>query len=166
MGNGSKGGNKILAFRPKTSYPLNIESKSWYTKTMQQRERQQTLFRRFFASRLFLFAALIVALLIALGYARAYYQDYKIRQEIRELESQVKSLEKKKLESMDILEYVMSQDFVEEKARTELNLRKPGEKVAIIKGPGQEELGGNYENEEAGQDLSNPVKWLYYFLTK
>lgn len=119
--------------------------------------------KRFFGSRLFLIVLFIIAVLVALGYARAYYQDYKVKQEIKSLQNDVKNLEKKKLESMEILKYVTSDAFVEEKARTELNLKKPGENVLIMKSEEQEDLvlAKNQAVEE--KDLSNPMKWWYYF---
>ncbi len=126
------------------------------------KKQKQSALKRFFSSRLFLILALICAILIAFGYARAYYQDYKIRQEINALQDDVKNLEHKKLESMEILKYVTSEAFVEEKARTELNMKKPGEKVMIIKS--QVEV----EKKETGEPvekhlLNNPIKWWYYF---
>ncbi len=129
------------------------------------KRQEHTLVRRFFASRMFLIIAFVIAVLFALGYARAYYQDYKIKQEIRVLQQEVKGLEKKKLESMEILKYVTSQEFVEEKARTELNMKLPGEQVMIID--------GLVENDKKQQnrpvennDLSNQAKWWYYFMHK
>lgn len=127
--------------------------------------QEQSFVRRFFASRMFLIIAFVLAVLVALGYARAYYQDYKINQEIKALQDEVKGLERKKLESMEILKYVTSQEFVEEKARTELNMKKPGEQVMIINGlvENQKKAGsGPVEN----QGLNNPAKWWYYFTHK
>jgi|SRR3989339_800 len=120
---------------------------------------------RFFESRLFLAVGFILAVLVALGYARAYYQDYKIKQEISNLQAEVKKMEKKKLESMQILEYVTSPAFVEEKARVELNMKKPGENVIILQNqPLTEVESGSEAVEDA--PLSNPRKWWYYFLHK
>ncbi len=129
-------------------------------------KNEKSFLKRFFGSRWFLATAFVVAVLVAFGYARAYYQDYKIRQEIDSLQEQVKKLEHKKLESMDILKYVTSDAFVEEKARTELNLKKPGENVLIIKNQVE-----SVEGEETPQKspvektlLNNTIKWWYYFL--
>jgi len=104
--------------------------------------------------------------LLAIGYARAYYQDYKIKQEIRELKNEISQLERKKIESLEILDYVMSPAFVEEKARTELHMKKPGEKVAIIEGQGMVKQGEKTDNSGDRQMISNPLKWWYYFLHK
>ncbi len=129
------------------------------------KKQKQSALRRFFSSRLFLILALICAILIAFGYARAYYQDFKIRQEISALQDDVKNLEHKKLESMEILKYVTSEAFVEEKARTELNMKKPGEKVMIIKSQVEIENKGHEEPVEKHL-LNNPIKWWYYFIHK
>lgn len=125
---------------------------------------EQSPLRRFFSSRLFLVIALTIAVLTALGFARAYYQDYKVRQEINNLNDEVKKLEKKKIESMEILKYVGSQNFVEDKARTELNLKKPGEHVLIINDPGQAVTSEPAVTSSTPELLNNPHKWWYYFV--
>lgn len=122
----------------------------------------QSVLRRFFASRAFLLTLLAVALLIIIGYGRAFYQDYKIKQEIARLQGEVKQLEKKKLESIEILEYVLSKNYVEDKARTELNMKKPGENVVFVTNLEQQKK--NEANQVASQEsLKNPIKWWYYF---
>jgi len=133
------------------------------------KRQQQSALRRFFASRSFLIIALIIAMSLALGFARAYYQDYKIRQEISNLEEEVRSLETKKLESMEILKYVVSESYVEDKARTELNMKKPGENVVFIENLGQVNSDDleqdNYTVADVDESLlSNPRKWWYYFI--
>jgi len=132
------------------------------------KRQQQSALRRFFASRSFLLIALFLAVSLALGFARAYYQDYKVRQEIGKLEEEVKHLETKKLESMEILKYVVSESYVEDKARTELNMKKPGENVVFIENLGQDSLTGLGQNDYNDTDvdetlLNNPRKWWYYF---
>ncbi len=126
---------------------------------------QDNPFRRFFASRLFLIILFIVIALIAMSYTRAYYQHYKIQKEIASLKQEIGLLEKKKLESISILEYVQSDTFVEEKARTELHKKKPGEQVLFIESEeidiSEKETSLSAENSR--QDMPNPVKWWYYF---
>ena len=127
------------------------------------KKQRQTALKRFFGSRLFLGIALVLVILIAVGYARGYYQDYKIREEINTLQEEVKLLEHKKLESMEILKYVTSPAFVEEKARMELNMKKPGENVLVI----QNQFETQEINKKAPVEnytLNNPIKWWYYFI--
>ncbi len=121
---------------------------------------------RFFSSRLFLFVGFFVIIILALNFVRGYYQKYKVDQEILLLKEEISSLERKKIESMEILEYVSSEAFVEEKARTELNMKKEGEKVIYIKQGSVTEKKSNQKKEPRniiGQNVSNPVKWWYYF---
>lgn len=122
----------------------------------------QSPIRRFFASRLFLFISLPLAVLVAFGYARSFYQGYKINQEIKALQAEVATLERKKIESLDILKYVESNEFVERQARTELNLKRPGERVLVATNRPAETVTETSE-AEAGQRLNNPLKWWYYF---
>lgn len=127
-------------------------------------QKQSHKRRGFFASRAFVIAGFIITAFIIFANVRAFYRDRSIRQEIAKLEQQRQQLSQKKLESMEILQYVTSEDFVEETARTELNLKKPGERVIIVKSQDtQSELIENQRHIQTRQEKSNPVKWLYYF---
>ncbi len=125
---------------------------------------QKSGWRRFFQSRLFLVVTTLILILIGFSYVRAFYEDYQVRQKIKELQEQVHSLEGKKLESLQILQYVTSDNFIEEKARTELNLKKPGENVVFVDGIASvstTEIQATAPVDEP--HLSNPMKWWYYF---
>lgn len=125
----------------------------------------QNNWRNFFLSRWFLLGALVIAIFVALAYGRAYYQDYQVRQEIKRLQEEVKKLEAKKLESLELWNYVQSPSFVEEKAREELNLVKPGEQVAIVPSLDQTaEVGQEEKNMLKWYNLPNPIKWWKYFV--
>lgn len=124
---------------------------------------QKSVLRRFFQSRLFLIVTSLALVFITFSYARAYYQEYQVRQKIKELEAQVQSLEGKKLESLKILEYVTSNNFIEAKARTELNLKKPGEKVVFIDDLTNLTTSTSTIVAVDEKRLSNPLKWWYYF---
>lgn len=118
--------------------------------------------RRFFQSRLFWLVTLPLLGIALVGLGRAYYQDYQVAQEIRALQDQVGQLQKKKIESATLLSYVMSPDFVEERGRTELNLKKPGEQVLVI--PQEHRTVGTTTTGPLPESkASNPVRWWYYF---
>ncbi len=106
----------------------------------------------------------IFGLLFSFG--RSFYQDYQMRAEIRQLQDEARNLSAKKLESLEILKYVQSRQFAEEKARTELNLVKPGERVAIIKSTGQLKRSGQIDEKMVEwNNVSNPIKWWRYFFS-
>ena len=130
------------------------------------RTHKQGAVKRFFHSRLFLIVLLIFITLVAISYARAYYQHYTVQKEIKALQEEIASLEKRKLESVSLLEYVQSDAFIEEKARTELNLKKPGEQVLFVKTDDISRIKKEREianTTEGRQDTRNIVKWWYYF---
>lgn len=119
--------------------------------------------KNFFSSQIFVIIIAIVAVMVVFEYARAYYQDYLVRQEIAYLEDQAKKMESKKVELLEVLKYVKSDNFVEEKARTELNLVKPGEQVMVV--PQVNTEPNRQENEAVVRlkNIPNYKKWLNYF---
>ncbi len=127
---------------------------------------QPSGFAKFFYSRWFLLAIVLIIILVGFSYARTYYREYQVKQEIARLQNEVQRLEAKKIETLKILEYVKSPAFVEDKARTELNMVKPGEKVMFLS-TNTDEFGVGQEN---GDDVKldntpNPVRWWRYFFT-
>lgn len=116
----------------------------------------------FFHSKKAIYILLAVFLFFCFNFARAYYQNYKVKKEISMLEQEVKELETKKLESLEILKYVSGNQYVEETARTELQMKKPGEKVLILNA---DQYMNQVEEEKQTTLLTNPKKWIYYFIT-
>lgn len=127
--------------------------------------KQNNNFKYFFYSKFFLIIIVVAIIFISFASLRLYYQDYKIRQDIDDLKYQAATLETKKIEILNILEYVKSDDFIEEKARTELNLIKPGEKVVIIKDLESQKNEIRQRNETMIKlnNISNLVKWWKFF---
>lgn len=145
-----------------------VKSKAWkgndhpvyYT-----RMKKNTWLTRFFTSRWFVISTLVIIGGVGFSFFRTYYLHYTIKARIGELEKQVMQLDEKELELMEVLDYVASDAFVEEKARTELGLKKPGEQMIVVKND------RDYRHRDVSQDssqelLSNPKKWWYYFTHK
>jgi TusA-related sulfurtransferase len=63
-----------------------------------------------------------------------------------EINGEVAALDKEKQEIEKEIEYKKTDDYVEEKARNELNLIKPGEKVYVV-----------VENESPGGDVLSDI---------
>lgn len=119
--------------------------------------------QKILSSHWFLLILLVASILVAIAYGRAYYRDYQVRQEIINMQNEVKKLEAKKIETMEILQYVKSNNFIEEKARTELNLIKPGEKMAIVASGTKFEENEPKDLGKYSQYLPNPVRWWRFF---
>lgn len=129
---------------------------------MPGKQKQSSVIARFFRSKSFIVSIILVVLFVLYGFGRALYQDYKIKQEIRELQDEIRSLETKRLESLEILEYVMSDSFVEREARQSLNLKEPGEQVYVLNSTTEDDVSDSLETEDRPR-LNNPTKWWYYF---
>ena len=106
-----------------------------------------------------------MAVFVVFSYGRTYYQDYQIRRDINKMQENEKKLTAKKSELLEVLKYTKSTSFIEEKARTDLNMSKIGEKVAIINsGSSSSESYGQAEISMIKLDESpNYLKWWNYF---
>ena len=121
--------------------------------------------RQIFKTRWFVITLLSLFLFLLFQYGNTIYQNYKVQQQIESLESEVASLEKKKIESLEILRYVTTPVFVEDTARVELNMQKPGERVVIIDDKFIATTTSTLA-QNSPPPLHNPMKWWYYFTHK
>ncbi len=128
-------------------------------------------------------AILGLMILTAISYplAKNISKQKELNKEIEELEQEITDLESKNLELTGLIEYIESDQFVQEQARLNLNYKKEGEKVVVIKDKVEEinnkEKVDNSNNKtiynirglgkiEAEKEINNPVRWWRYFLNK
>ena len=82
------------------------------------------------------FLALIglgLVVLISFPLAKNVSKRYHLSKEIKELDKEIAEFESKNKDLKELITYLESEQFVEEKARLNLGLKKEGEKVAEIK---------------------------------
>lgn len=120
----------------------------------------QRTWRRIFNSPLFLWIALVIAIALAVSFARAYYKDYQIRQQIAELQVLVDQMEEKKLSSLQLLDYVKSEEYIEDVGRSQLGLKKEGERVIIVDVQDDQT---EYYAQEIEREPSWKLWWAYFF---
>lgn len=97
-------------------------------------------------------------------------KEQQVNKEIKSLKEEISEIEGENRELDKLIEYLESDQFLEEQARLNLGLKKEGEEVLVIK-EGREEgrVAGISENgEESGKaetktEVSNPIKWWRYF---
>ena len=119
--------------------------------------------KQLFASRWVSGLSLIIVGILLIAYIRAYAQNYHIEQEIKRLQQEAAHWETKKIETIELLDYVKSPAYVEEKARTELNMVKEGEQMAIVKLGKKTGDGQSVKDMLESSELTNPRKWWNYF---
>ena len=72
---------------------------------------------------------------LSVGLIRSANVVIKGNKRLSDLKEEVKSLQDKKVELEGDIEYKKTNEYIEEKARNDLNLIKPGETIYVISGP-------------------------------
>jgi cell division protein FtsB len=116
-----------------------------------------------------------ILVLLAISAGRETYRTWKINGEIQHLQAQVNVLEGKKLHILDTIQQLGSSETLDREARLRLGLKKPGERVIIVKGierseyAWQESLTTDTVKQEGptadAKERSNPQKWFHYFFS-
>ncbi|MCC6563974.1 septum formation initiator family protein [Candidatus Uhrbacteria bacterium] len=102
---------------------------------------------------------------------RESYREWKVDQEIRQMQSEIERLEGKKLTLAELIQRLDSPDAVDKEARTRLGLRKPGERVIILRGMDdpaswQDDTALAMQTETPEDTRTNAKRWLDYFFPK
>jgi cell division protein FtsB len=126
-------------------------------------------------------AGFLVLLLISWPLVRNVKKQLEVNDEISNLRQEIDSLEQRNTELNGLITYLNSDQFAEEQARLNLNYKKEGEEVVVIKDKTED---GNtnaaensdspssiysikgLENKAGAEPVTNPEKWLHYFLRK
>jgi cell division protein FtsB len=131
------------------------------------RRKKSFLSKILFGRLSLLIISFLLLLIVALPLINNLKKQYKVNQEIKELEHELVLAEDKNNELKGLIDYLESDNFVEEQARLNLNLRKEGEDVAIIKDVSDDAGGVLSDNITYSQDKinnkNNAQKWLLYF---
>lgn len=124
--------------------------------------KSNNFFYRLISSQRFLaIIGLIFLLLIIFPLARTYTQKRMIENEIDGVKKEISDFEKSNQELRDMITYLQSDQSLEEQARLNLNLKKPGEKVIVIEEP-KLASSSDYEKSTTA-DETNLAKWWRYF---
>lgn len=87
------------------------------------------------------------------------------------MQSEIERLEGKKLTLAELIQRLDSSDAVDKEARTRLGLRKPGERVIILRGMDdpaswQDDTALAMQTETPEDTRTNARRWLDYFFPK
>ncbi|MDD5032291.1 MAG: septum formation initiator family protein [Patescibacteria group bacterium] len=131
--------------------------------------RRGNFFAKIIYSQKFLaLVGLILVILISFPLARNVSKRYYLSKEIKELDKEISDFESKNKDLKELIAYLESEQFVEEKARLNLGLKKEGEKVAVIKDDISTTTAFDLEAESGDnrENFSNPRRWCDYFFRK
>lgn len=126
--------------------------------------KKSNFWARFLASQLLVvFLGLVFLVLIAVPLLRNYSKKRAVEREIAEVKQEIAEFENKNRDLSAMLDYLQSKDSLEEQARINLGLKKPGENVVVVKGV---DLAKKNEAISDQKVVSNWHKWIDYFLNK
>lgn len=150
-------------------------------------ERRKNLISRFITNpKILTFLGLVIILLISFPIAKNASRRYNVNKEIKELEKEIKGVEEKNIELSKLIDYLNSDQNLEEYARLNFELKKRGENVVVVDnggdkkdetskdlnnkdGEGNKETIFNIpglENAKPIRAATNPEKWWKYFFNK
>lgn len=118
------------------------------------KEKKDTLILKIL-SLIFLFFLLISILPLIKNFSK----QREINNELEELKAEIAQFEKDNVDLQALIEYLQSEESLEEQARLNLNLKKPNEEVIVIEPFIAEE---NIVEKEK-EDLNNRQRWFKYF---
>jgi len=140
--------------------------------------KKSGLARIFFNQKFLTLVGLAVVVLVGWPFTKNAIKQYKINKEINDFKQEIAALQNKGVALKDFVSSLESDQFVEEYARLNLNLKKPGEEKTVIK---IDDNGLSQASSSIGDqifdipgkakavpdsEISNPQKWFNYFFRK
>jgi cell division protein FtsL len=115
---------------------------------------------------------LLIIVAVSFPLAKILSKRYAINKEINQLQTEINQLDNKNNGLKKMISYLNSNEFIDEEARTSLNLKKENEQVAVVinnKENNNETNKGIYKI--AGDELNtskkiidnNAIRWWRYF---
>jgi len=159
-----------LSFDFLVGYWYNIIIKSLMIKKSQKNKLEKIFFNQKFLTLI----GLTVIILVTFPFAKNAIKQYEINKEISDFKREIGDLRNKNADLKNFVTYLESDQFAEEQARLNLNLKKPGEEKTVIR----TEAGLNPASSSESNQIfnipgkmkaepaiapSNPEKWLNYF---
>lgn len=126
-----------------------------YNITMESRGR----FWNVMGSGFFLLISLVAIIALAVAFIKDYRRKVELDAEIKNWQEKIVTLEKKKLELNNLINYYTSDEFMERELRLRLGLKKTGEQVVVLPQANNASI-PVWENSSV---KSNWQKWWYYF---
>lgn len=106
-------------------------------------------------------AVLLVFLIIAFG--KEYVGNMQIEREIAQLQDQKNSLETRKLFTLDLIDELSSEYYLEQEGREKQGLAREGETLVVINDDKNDLLSSATVQVSGLLGTDNTIGWFYYF---
>lgn len=115
-------------------------------------------------NKLVLALLLIVLVFFLINLAKSWQKNHQIDKEVGDLKNNIETTQKDNQQLKELIQYFNSTAYIEDKARTDLGLKKQGEKVVIVPNLGQDsnQNSANQADDQA-KSKTNLQKWWQYF---
>ena len=134
------------------------------------RERKKHPLRFIYSPKFLAFLGVVVLMVISVPLVESLNQKQEVEQEISDIKKEISRLESKNKNLDKLADYLGSEQFVEEQARLNFDMKKKGEKVVVVKEEGKVAGASTSSTGRVGStrnsDRSNPGKWADYFFKK
>src|SRR3989338_6684441 len=118
-------------------------------------------------SKVVLLAGLVLLLFFSINFIRSRGSSRGVDQEINNLKDETGELERNNAQLAELIKYLNSPAYLEEKARTDLGLRRAGEEAVIVPDARVRVLAGpDQPTTTTAPSTSNPRRWWRYFFAK
>ncbi|MCK5510357.1 septum formation initiator family protein [Candidatus Parcubacteria bacterium] len=119
----------------------------------------------------------LVIIFISIPLAKNVSKNYNINKEVVKLEEEIDRLKDKNSELGNMIDYLKSDQFIDEQAKLNLNYKKAGEELVVINSKEEQaakassELKNIYNIQGLNRqiiekEIVNPKKWGYYFFNQ
>ena len=106
----------------------------------------------------------LLLVLATYSFSKDFIRNYKLDKEIAALETEMNNLKQNNVKLTDLIRYFDSESYIEEKARLELGLMKPGESLVLVpKKIADENSDINKSVAMIIENSPNLKKWWRYF---
>ena len=113
---------------------------------------------------LLVFGGIALAVFLIVAFGREYVGNMQIRYEIRQQEKLRTDLEAQRLSTLDLIDSLSNEYYLEKEGRLKQGLVVPGEEVIVVTDSSPEEKETETEfGITALEEVSNAKRWYYYF---
>lgn len=124
--------------------------------------KPDNLWYRFFSSQRFLaIIGLVFLVVIIFPLAKTYTQRRLVEKEIDDVKKQISEYESQNEQLKELAAYLQSEQSLEEQARLNLNMKKPGEAVIMIENVENRAVAA--DTSPAAEEIGNLAKWWRYY---
>ncbi|RJR32195.1 hypothetical protein C4569_00575 [Candidatus Parcubacteria bacterium] len=124
--------------------------------------KKGSLFIKIFSSGL----AVFIVSVVFVSFLKNYLESRKVDNQIRMIEYEISRIETENAKISELIKYFDSQAYAEQIARSQFSMQKEGEEVVVINDGDTGTVNQDKKNNKLETELSNPQKWLRYFLIK